>query len=63
MPNAAPSPEQVRDALEEVLGWQGIARSPQLAELLRYVVEKTLAGDSNPPNSFILILVPSGRLL
>src|ERR1700754_4881438 len=45
VPDGAPSAEQVRAALDELLGWEGISRSPQLGELLRYVVEKTLAGD------------------
>lgn len=46
MPDVGPSPERVRAALDELLGWQGITRSPQLAELLRYVVERTLSGES-----------------
>ncbi len=40
MPSEGPSPERIRAALDELLGWQGISRSPQLAELLRYVVER-----------------------
>ena len=63
MPNAAPSPEQVRDALDEVLGWQGIARSPQLAELLRYVVEKTLLGEAAGIKAYSIAVDVFGRPL
>eukprot|EP01036_Dinobryon_divergens_P048910 gene48911-65582_t len=63
VPNAAPSPEQVRDALDEVLGWQGIARSPQLAELLRYVVEKTLAGEAAGIKAYSIAVDVFGRPL
>lgn len=45
MIETSPKAEQVRSALQELLASQGISRSPQLADLLRYVVEKTLAGD------------------
>jgi TolB-like protein len=63
LPNAAPSPEQVRDALDEVLAWQGIARSPQLAELLRYVVEKTLAGEAAGIKAYSIAVDVFGRPL
>ena len=45
MPEDAQRATQVRAALDELLGWPAISRSPQLSELLRYVVDKTLAGD------------------
>jgi len=46
VPDDRPSPERVRAALDELLGWPGLSRSPQLADLLRYVVDKTLSGDA-----------------
>lgn len=61
MPEAAPSAGQVRAALDELLGWQGISRSPQLAELLRYVVEKTLAGDQGSIKAYSIAVDVFGR--
>ena len=61
MPEVEPSPERVRAALEELLGWQGIARSPQLAELLRYVVEKTLAGEGAAIKAYSIAVDVFGR--
>jgi tetratricopeptide (TPR) repeat protein len=51
----------VRAALEELLGWQGIARSPQLAELLRYVVEKTLNGEASAIKAYAIAVDVFGR--
>lgn len=61
MPDEGPSPERVRAALDELLGWQGISRSPQLAELLRYVVEKTLNGDSASIKAYSIAVDVFGR--
>ena len=61
MPDVGPSPERVRAALEELLGWQGIARSPQLAELLRYVVEKTLNGEGSAIKAYSIAVDVFGR--
>jgi tetratricopeptide (TPR) repeat protein len=61
VPDASPSPERVRAALEELLGWQGIARSPQLAELLRYVVERTLNGDGAAIKAYSIAVDVFGR--
>lgn len=61
MPDVAPSAEQVRAALDEILGWQGISRSPQLAHLLRYVVEKTLAGDEASIKAYSIAVDVFGR--
>ena len=61
MPDDVQSPERVRAALDEVLGWQGISRSPQLAELLRYVVERTLAGDSANIKAYSIAVDVFGR--
>ena len=61
MPDVGTSPERVRAALEELLGWQGIARSPQLAELLRYVVEKTLNGEGSAIKAYSIAVDVFGR--
>ena len=61
MPSDAPSEAQVRAALDELLGWQGISRSPQLSELLRYVVEKTLAGDVGSIKAYAIAVDVFGR--
>lgn len=61
MPEEGPSPENVRAALDELLGWQGIARSPQLAELLRYVVEKALNGDGAAIKAYSIAVDVFGR--
>lgn len=61
MPEVAPSAEQVRAALDELLGWQGISRSPQLAALLRYVVEKTLGGDEASIKAYSIAVDVFGR--
>lgn len=61
MPDVGPHPERVRAALEELLGWQGIARSPQLAELLRYVVEKTLNGEGAGIKAYSIAVDVFGR--
>ena len=51
----------MRAALDELLGWQGISRSPQLSELLRYVVEKTLAGDGGSIKAYAIAVDVFGR--
>ncbi len=61
MPDRASSAAQVRAALDELLGWQGISRSPQLAELLKYVVEKTLAGDEGSIKAYSIAVDVFGR--
>ena len=61
MPEVAPSAAQVRAALEELLGWPGISRSPQLSELLRYVVERTLAGDEGAIKAYSIAVDVFGR--
>ncbi len=61
MPEPGPSPERVRAALDELLGWPGISRSPQLAELLRYVVEKTISGDESSIKAYSIAVDVFGR--
>ena len=61
MPEVAPSAAEVRSALEELLGWPGISRSPQLSELLRYVVERTLSGDEASIKAYSIAVDVFGR--
>jgi tetratricopeptide (TPR) repeat protein len=61
VPDDAPSAAQIRAALDELLGWQGISRSPQLAELLKYVVERTLAGDEGAIKAYSIAVDVFGR--
>jgi hypothetical protein len=61
VPELAPSPDQVRAALDELLGWPGISRSPQLTELLRYVVEKTLGGEEGSIKAYSIAVDVFGR--
>lgn len=61
MPETGTSPERVQAALEELLGWQGIARSPQVAELLRYVVTKTLNGEGAAIKAYSIAVDVFGR--
>lgn len=61
MPEEGPNPEQVRQAMKEVLGWQGLARSPQLADLLKYVVEKALQGEGSGIKAYSIAVDVFGR--
>lgn len=61
MSETAPETAQVRAALEELLGWQGISRSPQISELLRYVVDKTLAGEGASIKAYSIAVDVLGR--
>lgn len=61
MPEVAPSAAEVRTALDELLGWPGISRSPQLSELLRYVVERTLSGDEGSIKAYSIAVDVFGR--
>ena len=45
MSTRAPSPEQVRAALGEILGWSELIRSPQLSKFLKHIVDAKLTGD------------------
>ena len=61
MPELAPSAAEVRAALDELLGWPGISRSPQVSELLRYVVERTLSGDEAAIKAYSIAVDVFGR--
>lgn len=61
MPEVAPGAEQIRAALEELLGWQEISRSPQLGKLLSYVVEAKLRGDEQAIKAYSIAVDVFGR--
>ncbi len=44
----------VRAALDELLGWDELSRSPQLAEFLRYVVEARLSGEAENVKAYAI---------
>lgn len=61
MPEAAPTAQQVRNALDELRAWPEIARSPQLADLLSYVVEKSLNGEQAAIKAYAIAVDVFGR--
>lgn len=61
MPNRAPSPDQVRAALDELLGWSEILRSPQLAKFLKHIVEIKLRGGEAGIKAYSIAVDVLGR--
>lgn len=57
----APAAYEVRRALTELLGWQPLARSPQLAGFLEYVVEKALTGEESAVKAYSIAVDVFGR--
>lgn len=49
-----PSPEEVRRALESILASRSFAGSTRLSRFLRFVVERTLAGDGERLKEYVL---------
>ena len=56
-----PTAVEVETVLEELLVWDALARSPQLARFLQYVVEKTLAGDAASIKAYSIAVDVFGR--
>jgi hypothetical protein len=56
-----PSPAAVREALERVCASEGFRKAPQLAAFLRYVVERTLAGDAASLKGYSIATEALGR--
>lgn len=54
-------PEQVRAALEEILGWSELARSPQLSKFLKHIVEAKLRGDEAGIKAYSIAVDVFGR--
>lgn len=61
MTTGTPAAVEVEGALEEILAWDPLARSPQLASFLRYVVEKTLAGEEASIKAYTIAVDVFGR--
>jgi hypothetical protein len=57
----APSPDQVRAALEELLGWTELVRSPQLAKFLSHIVEAKLRGEAESIKAYSIAVDVFGR--
>ncbi len=57
----APAPEEIRAALERILASQGFCRAPRLQALLRYVVERTLAGQADRIKGLAIAMDVLGR--
>jgi hypothetical protein len=53
--------QAIRAALDELLRWPELARSPQLARLLRYVVEAKLAGNEQAIKAYAIAVDVFGR--
>ena len=61
MTGYAPSPDQVRAALEELLGWTELVRSPQLAKFLSHIVEAKLRGEAESIKAYSIAVDVFGR--
>jgi hypothetical protein len=53
--------ERVQAALEELLGWPAIARSPQLARFLAYIVSTKLRGEESGIKAYSIAVDVFGR--
>lgn len=61
MTGYAPSPDQVRAALDELLGWTELVRSPQLAKFLSHIVEAKLRGEAESIKAYSIAVDVFGR--
>lgn len=52
---------QIRSALDDLLSWPEIARSPQLAQFLRYIVEAKLEGREGAVKAYSIAVDVFGR--
>lgn len=53
--------ESIRAAVEELLKGEELSRSPQLSEFLRYIVERTLAGEADKIKAYAIAVDVFGR--
>jgi TolB-like protein len=56
-----PHAEEVRAALDLVLAWPALARSPQLGQFLRYIVDRTLDGEPQAIKAYAIAVDVLGR--
>lgn len=61
MPETAPQRDAIVAALERLLVWSEIARSPQLARFLDYIVRRTLDGDEQAIKAYSIAVDVFGR--
>ena len=61
MNNVETDREGVKRALERLLAWPDIARSPQLANFLRYIVDRRLSGDAQSIKAYSIAVDVFGR--
>ena len=61
MSDPAPQRDAILTALEHLLAWPEIARSPQLAKFLDYIVRRTLDGDEQSIKAYSIAVDVLGR--
>ena len=61
MPEPGPQHEAILAALERLLAWSEIVRSPQLGRFLDYIVRRTLAGDGGTIKAYSIAVDVLGR--
>jgi tetratricopeptide (TPR) repeat protein len=61
MKNVETDREGVKRALERLLAWPDIARSPQLANFLSYIVDRRLSGDAQSIKAYSIAVDVFGR--
>jgi tetratricopeptide (TPR) repeat protein len=61
VPNVEADMEGVNQALARLLAWPEIARSPQLANFLTYIVERRLSGDAQSIKAYSIAVDVFGR--
>ncbi|QQR37437.1 hypothetical protein JI749_07455 [Devosia oryziradicis] len=61
MTDAAPQNKAIHLALERLLAWPDIARSPQLSRFLAYIVERTLEGNEQTIKAYSIAVDVFGR--
>lgn len=61
VPIAAPEREAIVAALERLLAWPEVARSPQLGKFLDYIVRRTLDGDEQSIKAYSIAVDVLGR--
>jgi hypothetical protein len=59
--DSGPSAEEIRAAVEHIIGSSGFRHSPQLVSFLRFVVESTLAGKAASIKSYSIGIEALGR--
>ncbi len=61
MSDPAPQSEAILTALERVLAWPELSRSPQLGRFLAYIVQRTLEGNGNAIKAYSIAVDVFGR--